>query len=228
MTGLCPLFPVDISQFKILISGNYNAFSDGLTPCGVYMVSGLKPSSTFEKPIYIGSSWDISCRIQRQHIPDLNSNEHDNPPLQSSWMKNCQENFVWFLVKECHKNEILKEEQLYLDYFGVAKNFKTFNICETAGRPPYFKGKDHPSYGKKFPDRSPWIKTFKVRDPNGKVILGKNITHFARKIQIQRSSLQLILNKGKTYQGYSFVSPDTPHDIDLTQSVIKTGPDGSP
>ena len=80
---------------KILISGDYNVFHEGWNSAGVYMISGLYISQTFKLPIYIGSSINLSRRIEVGHIYYLNNNKHpDNPILQSSWNKHGQDKIV--------------------------------------------------------------------------------------------------------------------------------------
>lgn len=114
----------------LLISGNYNVFSDGWDSAGVYMASGLYKSETFSLPIYIGSSVNLQERIESDHISTLNRNKHPhNPPLQYSWNKYGQNNFVWWLLESCKSEETLIVEQKYLDlYRPFVDEFRGFNI----------------------------------------------------------------------------------------------------
>lgn len=103
---------------KLLISGQYNAFSDGFNGAGVYMASGLFVSSTFERPIYIGSAVDLYKRIETDHIGGLNKNEwtkRTNKPLWCAWQKHGANAFVWYLLEPCQPAECETLEQSYLD-----------------------------------------------------------------------------------------------------------------
>lgn len=118
---------------KILISGDYNVFHEGWNSAGVYMISGLYISQTFKLPIYIGSSINLSRRIEVGHIYYLNNNKHpDNPILQSSWNKHGQDNFVVWLLEVCEPEYTLEREQYYLDKYQPFKDeFGGFNINQT-------------------------------------------------------------------------------------------------
>lgn len=118
---------------KLLISGNYNAFKDGWNSAGIYMVSGLYQSQTFKQPIYIGGAVNIQRRVEKDHIPDLNANKHYNLPLQNSWNKYGEENFVWYLLETCTTDNTYEIEQKYLDlYRPFADEFNGFNIAKNS------------------------------------------------------------------------------------------------
>jgi group I intron endonuclease len=114
----------------LLISGSCNAFNEGFNGCGIYMVSGLYVSQTFRLPGYIGSSNDLDRRLLTDHIPQLNRNGHDNSPLQKSWLKYGQDNFVWWLLETCPEEIQFQREQYYLDTVRpFVDEFGGFNIA---------------------------------------------------------------------------------------------------
>lgn len=126
----------------LLVSGAYNLFNTESFAGGVYAASGLKCGDNYSFPIYLGSSQDIRGRILRDHIPQLNSKKHVNPPLQHSWNKYGQDNFVWFLVEEVIPENLLEREQYYLDTLRpFADEGRGFNIAKNAASP--MKGRKH-------------------------------------------------------------------------------------
>lgn len=134
---------------RLLISGNYNAFQDGFNANGVYMSSGLIQSQTFKLPIYIGSAaglGGLQNRIEEGHILKLKRNSHPhNLPLQNTWNKYGEENFVWFCLEICEPEKCIEREQFWLDYYRpFVDEFGGFNICHVAGAPSFL--------GKKFSD----------------------------------------------------------------------------
>ncbi len=129
-----------LQEFKVLISGSYNAFKEGFDACGTYMVSGLYQSSSFDLPIYIGSSKSLKKRIQGScgHLDDLSKNIHDNSPLQCAWnIHNLNDGFVWFMLEESTLENQYGNEQKWLDkYDAFLDNRGGFNINRSATRPP--------------------------------------------------------------------------------------------
>lgn len=127
---------MQLNNFQILISGSYNAFNEGWNGAGVYMASGCYVSETFKQPIYIGSANDIQRRILREHLSDLNNNNHDNQPFQRSWNKyNENKGFIWILLESCspERQILLDTEQKYLDlYRPFVDEFGGFNIAHFA------------------------------------------------------------------------------------------------
>jgi group I intron endonuclease len=120
----------------ILISGQCNVFSTGFNACGTYGVSGLIQTESFKTPIYIGSAGDIKKRLVYEHISELSGNVHANKPLQNYFNKYGMENLVFFHLESCAKEDLLRTEQKYIDYYGIAKDGMAFNICPIAGKPP--------------------------------------------------------------------------------------------
>lgn len=141
-TGQAPCVPIFKEGFpKLLISGDYNAFDEGWNGWGVYKVSGLYESKTYKLPIYIGSCWrekGLVMRIENDHILSLKRNGHDNDPLQHSWNKYGQENFVWWCLEVCPPDReiCLAAEQKFFDYYRpFVDEFGGFNVAKFADAP---------------------------------------------------------------------------------------------
>ena len=71
---------------------------------GIYKIKNIVTGK-----IYIGSSINIEYRI-KQHFKCLKGNYHKNNHLQLSFNKHKEESFIWELILECNKNELLKKE----------------------------------------------------------------------------------------------------------------------
>jgi group I intron endonuclease len=133
----------------LLISGKYNAFNTGYNACGIYGISGLQQTESFETPIYVGSTENLKKRLDVEHFGDLRRSEHPNAPLQNYFNKYGLENLVFLRLEICFKEDLLKTEQKYIDYYGVAEDRKAFNIARDAKSPmlgrkfPYAKREKH-------------------------------------------------------------------------------------
>ena len=75
---------------------------------GIYKITNTKTGK-----IYIGSSINVDYRI-KQHFKCLRGNYHRNSHLQLSFNKYKEISFVWNLICECDKNELLKKETEYI------------------------------------------------------------------------------------------------------------------
>lgn len=93
--------------------------------CGVYVIE-----QTGTGRFYIGSSTQIERRWYG-HRRQLNAGKHHAPRLQHAWTKYGAEAFTFSVLEECAKEELLVEEQAYLDVLKPA-----FNSAPVAGRPP--------------------------------------------------------------------------------------------
>ena len=178
-------------EYKILISGNYNVFSEGWNGAGAYMASGTYQSSVFKYPIYIGGTTDLQTRIENGHIGSLNRNKHpDNPIFQISWNKHGQENFIWYLLENCEDKDVFIIEQKYLDLYRPFKDeFGGFNILHYANCGT--KGKKHSeetrkkisesNMGKKHSEESKrkMSETRKNKIKTGQIIHGRHGKHLS-------------------------------------------------
>ena len=133
-----------MSEPILAFSGSYNLFKSEVeySNIGVYMASGICQSEHLNQMIYIGGSNNLSQRIQFEHIADLNSNAHSNPVFQSAWNKYGQENFVWWILDYCEKENYISKEQNFLDiYRPFADEKNGFNIAKNSTAP--FLGRKH-------------------------------------------------------------------------------------
>lgn len=155
---------------NILISGSYNAFYEGFNGVGVYLASGIIPSSSFERPIYFGSSNDLKSRIVYNHIPELLTNNHYNKPLQYYFNKHGQDNLIWFLIEVTTTDDCLSREQFYLDTERpFVDEGRGFNIAHNATSP--MLGRKH---------------TQESREKIGKARSGINNNNFGKKLSSER------------------------------------------
>jgi len=117
----------------VLISGDFNAFVTGYNSCGVYGISGLFQTESFETPIYVGSAKDMQKRLEVYHFRSLKGDFNGNQPLQHYCNKHGMKNVIFFQLEFCPKEDLLKTEQKYIDYYGIAARGEAFNICPKAG-----------------------------------------------------------------------------------------------
>lgn len=100
--------------------------------------------------LYIGSSKDIESRINH-HFTCLKASRHRNRYLQRSYNFN-QEDYTWFLVEECKREDRFSREQYWIDYYSVAN---LYNSNPYVDRPPDTTGmKMSEEFRKKCSERS--------------------------------------------------------------------------
>ncbi len=86
--------------------------------------------------LYIGSSINILERW-KVHKYQLNKNTHDNKYLQNAWNKYGQNNFEFQIIKLItNLNEIINEEQKYVNNLNVCDRNIGYNICRIVNIPP--------------------------------------------------------------------------------------------
>jgi len=90
---------------------------------GVYKISCLKNNKC-----YIGSAINIRKRWST-HKHELSKNKHPNIKLQNAWNKYGCEQFIFSVVKECKKEELLILEEKYIKDYNSYDN--GFNIIQT-------------------------------------------------------------------------------------------------
>ncbi|MDD4156596.1 MAG: GIY-YIG nuclease family protein [Candidatus Cloacimonetes bacterium] len=124
---------------------------------GVYQIINLINDKT-----YIGSSIDVKNRW-REHKTDLEKNRHHSIYLQRSWNKYGKANFVFSMLEECDRNELLDREQYYLDKFKSYKKENGYNIAKNTSAP--MMGRKHSketlvklSEGVRNRDSSVWVR----------------------------------------------------------------------
>ena len=91
--------------------------------CGIY---GIK--NHVNGKMYVGQAVNIYKRW-KDHIDDLNENKHYNLHLQRSWNLYGKENFDFFILEECQKEDLNKKEIFYVDKFDAY----TYGYNQTRG-----------------------------------------------------------------------------------------------
>jgi group I intron endonuclease len=82
---------------------------------GIYCIENIISSKK-----YIGKASNIRKRIL-EHKCRLRNNYHGNPYLQSSWNKYGEENFKFYVIEACEKNDIIlsQREVYYINKFDT-------------------------------------------------------------------------------------------------------------
>ena len=130
--------------------------------CGIYCIENLINGKK-----YIGQSIDIEERI-KHHKTLLNSEVtvHTNAHLQNAWNKYGSENFKFYVLEECDKNELDDKEKYWSEFYDVYDMEKGYAL-KTAGQgfgnriiseevrqkiSEANRGENNYWYGKKIPD----------------------------------------------------------------------------
>lgn len=87
--------------------------------CGIYCIE-----NKIDNKKYIGKSTvKIKYRINN-HVKKLNNNNHENKHLQRAWNKYGEENFYFWVVIVCKKEDLSKQEKFFINkYKSNDKNF---------------------------------------------------------------------------------------------------------
>lgn len=94
---------------------------------GIYIIK-----NTVNGKLYVGSAIDIRIRWNI-HRSDLNLNKHHSILLQRSWNKYGESNFIFELIENCTKDNLIKCEQFWLDFFESYSSDIGYNVCKKAG-----------------------------------------------------------------------------------------------
>ena len=94
--------------------------------CGLYKIINLNSGS-----FYLGSAVNIEKRWNR-HKNNLKNNIHPNICLQNAWNKYGADSFIFTIFLICNREDLKKQEQIYLDYFYDNQG-KCYNISKLAG-----------------------------------------------------------------------------------------------
>ena len=93
--------------------------------CGIYAIKNIVNGKR-----YIGSAKNISRRWSTHKLL-LNKGMHYNSHLQSTWNKYGENNFEFYILLKCKKDELIENEQVYMD-----EHHPEYNICPKAGAGP--------------------------------------------------------------------------------------------
>ena len=83
--------------------------------------------------VYIGSAMNFKVR-KSQHLSSLRKNKHHSIHLQRSWNKYGGEAFEFSVLEKIEdKENLIQEEQKWMDYYCSYNEYKGYNISPTAG-----------------------------------------------------------------------------------------------
>ncbi len=91
---------------------------------GIYKITNLSNGR-----FYIGSSCRVKYRM-KAHYRELSRGRHNNRFLQRCFDKYGENNFLFEIIEECKKEELLRLEQKYLDQFFTLEPNKIYNIIK--------------------------------------------------------------------------------------------------
>lgn len=94
---------------------------------GIYCITNTK-----NKKRYIGSSSNINKRLH-EHRTLLRKGKHHSRHLQAAWDKYGEEAFSFDLVCTCEPEDLLAQEQFWIDSFQAANDKYGYNIALKAG-----------------------------------------------------------------------------------------------
>jgi group I intron endonuclease len=91
---------------------------------GIYYIGSI-----VDGKIYIGSAVNFRKRFQL-HRSLFKRNKHHNKHLQSAWNKHGSANFIFEIIENTSKEELLKKEQFWIDILKPEYNFckKAFSL----------------------------------------------------------------------------------------------------
>lgn len=95
--------------------------------CGIYSITNTK-----NKKRYIGSAVNIEKRW-RGHRNALNRGNHHSRHLQAAWSKYGERVFVFGIVTTCDSEQLVMQEQFWIDAFQTADGKHGYNIAPKAG-----------------------------------------------------------------------------------------------
>lgn len=99
--------------------------------CGIYCIENLVNHKK-----YIGSSIDIYSRW-KQHKTSLKGNKHHSKRLNNSWNYYGEDNFKFYIIEKCSKENLIVREQFYIDLYQSYNNNNGYNVQPIAGRSIY-------------------------------------------------------------------------------------------
>jgi len=107
---------------------------------GVYKIVNI-----VNNKVYVGSSCDINRRW-KEHIFRLKKNKHHSVKLQNSFNKYGVDVFIFEVIEECEKNQLIIKEQYWIDSLNSCNH--GYNHKTKSGITLGFLGKKHSEYFK--------------------------------------------------------------------------------
>jgi group I intron endonuclease len=92
---------------------------------GIYCITNI-----ITNKVYIGSTVNLHRRCLA-HKRDLRQNNHHSPKLQASWNKYGEAAFIFTVLVECMKDNLVELEQIFIDKFEAST--KGYNVFSVAG-----------------------------------------------------------------------------------------------
>ena len=89
---------------------------------GIYCIENI-----INNKKYIGQSVDVDGRWSK-HQSSLNKGDHDNDYLQKSWNKYGKENFKFYILEYCKKDELDEKENYYIDLYNTLNRDCGYNL----------------------------------------------------------------------------------------------------
>lgn len=93
---------------------------------GIYIIVNKKNGK-----FYIGSSYNAQDRV-KQHFRALKKGNHNNMHLQHAWNKYGEENFKYDVLMYCRKEDVIENEQNFINTFLAANPKFGYNKCPNA------------------------------------------------------------------------------------------------
>lgn len=148
---------------------------------------------TVSKKYYIGSTKQkIRLRLNH-HIQALRNNKHKNPHLQNAWNKYGENNFEFYILENCSKEDAYKREQYYLDKRDLKMSYNinpnATGLCETPEVLEKLKF-SHAEYNKKASE-------YYIKLKNGEIELEDIPEKYHKSIQAWKKHIPW--NKNKSY-----------------------------
>lgn len=95
---------------------------------GIYTITNVKNNK-----MYIGSTISFTDRW-KHHRNALNRGNHDNSHLQRAWNKYGEEAFLFEILEECAKEELIENEKFWSQWLcGMNGKKSLYNLTPIAG-----------------------------------------------------------------------------------------------